>query len=78
MKKSIAILYLLVSIAFAACDDTSTSAVGTNDKPDSAVFDSADNGVGRPEETKEDTSANNVGPGSEKTHAIDSEHKQKH
>lgn len=78
MKRSVAMLAIVVSVLFTACKGNPQGAMGANDKPDSTAFDREDNATGRPEATKKDSTVNTVGPGSDKSHATDSESEKKH
>ncbi|GGH08799.1 hypothetical protein [Mucilaginibacter phyllosphaerae] len=78
MKKLTAILLIAVSVTAIACKGNPQGAMGANDKPDTTAFDKEDDETGRPAATKNDTTDKNIGPGNDKNHVADSEHKKKH
>ncbi|MFD0764367.1 hypothetical protein ACFQZI_05855 [Mucilaginibacter lutimaris] len=79
MKKTATAILITTSVLLLACKGNPQGAMGANDKPDTtAAFDKQDPKNGRPEATKGDSTGSSVGPGNDKTHATDSEDKQKH
>lgn len=76
MKKLTAAIF--ISMSLLACKGNPQGAMGANDKPDTSAFDDNKAPTSTPEATKNDSVDKSTGPGSDKTHATDSEAKEKH